>query len=94
MTPERATEIELELRRASMDGPIDSRQRIAALGLEALAGWQRARDLTTTTVSTADRWRAEARELRARIAALVVVVRDLGMDSNARSARIKELSDV
>jgi hypothetical protein len=45
MTPERADQIEIELRRAAMSGPIDDRQRLIGLGLEALAGYRRAADL-------------------------------------------------
>lgn len=94
MTPERAAAIELELRRAAMDGPLDDRQRLIGLGLEALAGWQRARDLSSSTASLVERWRSDAHDLRRRIKALVAVVRNLGMDSRRRCDLIEELSDV
>ncbi len=45
MPAERIDEIELVLRRASMDGPIDSRQRLVGLALEVVMAWRRATEL-------------------------------------------------
>lgn len=42
---ERIDEIELALRRASMDGPVDSRQRLVGLALEVVLAWRRSKEL-------------------------------------------------
>lgn len=67
MTPERADQIELELRRAAMSGPIDDRQRLIGLGLEILAGYRRAYDLHIAAAARCVVLFGELREAQAKI---------------------------
>lgn len=65
MTPERADQIELELRRAAMSGPIDDRQRLIGLALEILAGYRRAYDLHRAAAQRCIELAHELREAQA-----------------------------
>lgn len=58
-TTERVDEIELVLRRHSMEGPSDSRQRLIGLALELVAAWRRSRDMEAGSAQLVSRVRGD-----------------------------------
>lgn len=56
---ERVDEIELVLRRHSMEGPSDSRQRLIGLALELVAAWRRSREIEAGSAQLVARVRGD-----------------------------------